>query len=182
MPPSWYVIHSHPNKEDLLWEQIIARGFECFYPRIRVYPTNPRARKIKAYFPGYLFVRADLTATGLSVFQWMPFATGLVNFGGEPSVVADSLVSTIRLRIGEIADAGGELFEGLKSGDTVTIHSGPFAGYEAIFDMRLPGNERVRVLLKMLSERRIPVELNAGQIEKKRKSDPIAPPKKANHG
>jgi transcription antitermination factor NusG len=170
MPLSWYVIHSHPNKEDLLWEQILARGFECFYPRVRVHPTNPRARKIKAYFPGYLFVRTDLLASGISVFQWMPFATGLVSFGGEPSTVPDSMVHSIRQRIGEIADAGGVLFEGLNRGDTVVIHSGPFAGYEAIFDLRLPGTERVRVLLKMLSERRIPMEMDAGQIEKKRLS------------
>jgi transcription antitermination factor NusG len=172
MPLSWYVIHSHPNKEELLWEQIRARGFECFYPRVRVHPVNPRARKIKAYFPGYLFVRADLMTAGVSVFQWMPFATGLVSFGGEPSTVPDSLVSGIRQRIGEIAEAGGELFAGLTSGDAVMIHSGPFAGYEAIFDVRLPGTERVRVLLKMLSERRIPMELDAGLIEKKRITHP----------
>lgn len=163
----WYAIHSHPNKEDLLWEQILNHGFETFYPRIRTHPVNPRSRKIRPYFPGYLFVHADLTATGLSVFQWMPYATGLVSFGGEPSIVPDHLIHGIRQRIGEIADAGGELFDSLKTGDAVLIRSGPFAGYEAIFDLRLPGSERVRVLLKMLSDRKIPLELDAGQIEKK---------------
>lgn len=172
MPNSWYAIHSHPNKEELLWQQILTRGYEAFYPRIRVHPVNPRARKIKAYFPGYLFIRADLTVTGLSVFQWMPFATGLVSFGGEPSMVPDSLIVIIRERIGEIADAGGVLFDGLKPGDPVYIHSGPFAGYEAIFDLRLQGSERVRVLLKMLNERKVPIELEAGQIEKKRTPPP----------
>jgi transcription antitermination factor NusG len=172
MPNFWYAIHSHPNKEELLWQQILTRGFETFYPRIRVHPVNPRARKIKAYFPGYLFIRTDLTATGLSVFQWMPFATGLVSFGGEPSVVPDSLIVTIRDRIGEIAEAGGMLFDGLKPGDPVYIHSGPFAGYEAIFDLRVQGSERVRVLLKMLNERKVAIELDAGQIEKKRNPSP----------
>ena len=172
MSTFWYAIHSHPNKEELLWQQILTRGFESFYPRIRVHPVNPRARKIKAYFPGYLFIRADLTITGLSVFHWMPFATGLVSFGGEPSIVPDSLIVTIRQRIGEIAEAGGVLFDGLKPGDPVYIHSGPFAGYEAIFDLRLQGSERVRVLLKMLSERKVSIELDAGQIEKKRDRPP----------
>lgn len=181
MPFSWYAIHSHPNKEGLLWEQLLARGFESFYPRIRVHPVNPRAKKIKSYFPGYLFVRADLVASGLSVFQWMPYATGLVSFGGEPSVVPDHLISSIRQRIGEIAEAGGELFDHLKPGDTVIIHSGPFAGYEAIFDLRLSGNERVRVLLKMLSERKLPIELDAGQIEKKTSNRPIIFSQKQDH-
>ncbi len=113
MTKSWYALHSHPNKEDLLYEQILTRGYEAFFPRIRVHPVNPRSRKIKAYFPGYLFINVDLTASGLSVFQWMPFSTGVVHFGGEPSEVPEHLINAIRQRIGEIADAGGELFDGL---------------------------------------------------------------------
>jgi transcription antitermination factor NusG len=177
MTISWYAIHSHPNKELLLYEQILTRGFEAFYPRIRVHPVNPRSRKIKAYFPGYMFVHVDLTATGLSVFQWMPFTVGLVQFGGEPSEVPEHLISTIRQRIGEIAEAGGELFDGLKPGDPVVIHSGPFAGYEAIFDLRLSGSDRVRVLLKMLNDRKLPIELDSQQIEKKRLRPPSLPRK-----
>ena len=180
MPLNWYAIHSHPNKEDLLWQQILARGFEAFYPRIRVHPVNPRARKIKAYFPGYLFVRADLELSGLSTFQWMPYATGLVSFGGEPSIVPAQLIAQIRQRIGEIADAGGELFASLKPGDAVYIHAGPFSGYDAIFDTRLPGKERVRVLLRMLNDQKVPMELDAGLIEKKPppKSPPFSQPHK----
>jgi transcriptional antiterminator RfaH len=168
MPQAWYSIHSHPNKEDLLWEQILARGFEAFYPRIRVHPVNPRARKIKPYFPGYLFLRTDLEQAGISVFQWMPYSTGLVTFGGDPAIVPENLIQTIRQRVGEIAEAGGELYDQLKPGDTVLIQAGPFAGYEGIFDLRLPGSERVRVLLKMLSDRALPIELDAGYIQKKR--------------
>jgi hypothetical protein len=42
----------------------------------------------------------------------------------------------------------------------------PFAGYEAIFDMRVSGTERVRVLLKLLSRQEVPLELSAGQIQR----------------
>jgi hypothetical protein len=49
----------------------------------------------------------------------------------------------------------------------VVVQDGPFEGYEAIFDVRLPGSERVRILLKMLSDRHLPIELRAGQIRKK---------------
>jgi transcriptional antiterminator RfaH len=37
-----------------------------------VRPVNPRARKTRPYFPGYLFVQADLAAVGLVEFRWMP--------------------------------------------------------------------------------------------------------------
>ena len=63
--------------------------------------------------------------------------------------------------------AGGELFDGLKSGDEVYIPDGPFAGYEAIFDAHLPGSGRVRVPLKLLQKRQKPVDLPAGKTRRK---------------
>jgi transcription antitermination factor NusG len=162
----WYALHSHPNKEDLLWQQLMAREVEVFYPRIPANPVNPRARKIKPYFPGYLFVNADVEQSGLSFFQWMPYATGLVMFGGEPAVVPEALIYTVRQRVEEITRAGGEVLNEVKPGDRVEIQDGPFAGYNAIFDVRLPGKERVRVLLQMLTRRTVPLELSSGQIKK----------------
>jgi transcriptional antiterminator RfaH len=164
----WYALHSHPNKEELLWQQLMAREVEVFYPRIPANPVNPRARKIKPYFPGYLFISADLEQAGISVFRWMPYATGLVMFGGEPAVVPDALIYTVRQRVDEITRAGGEVLNEVKPGERVVIQDGPFAGYEAIFDVRLPGKERVRVLLQMLTRRSVPLELSAGQIQKKK--------------
>lgn len=170
MPQQWYALRSKPRKEDIVWRQLRGEGLEVFYPRIRVTPVNPRSSKIKPYFPGYMFVYVDLEETGVSRFQWMPHTLGLVSFGGEPSHVPDNLVIELRKRVIEIAEAGGELFDGLKPGDPVRISSGPFQGYEAIFDARLPGSERVRVLLELLtSQRRVPIELPTGSIEKKKK-------------
>lgn len=169
MPPLWYALRSKPRKEDIVWRQLRSDGFDVFYPRIRVNPVNPRSRKIKPYFPGYMFVSIDLEQTGLSRFQWMPHTLGLVSFGGEPAHVPENLIIELRKRVTEIAEAGGELFDGLKPGDTVRISTGPFQGYEAIFDTRLPGSERVRVLLELLTnKRRVPIELSSGSIEKKK--------------
>jgi len=170
MSQYWYALRSKPRKEDILWRQLRSEGFEVFYPRIRVNPVNPRSRKIKPYFPGYMFVSIDLEQIGLSRFQWMPHTLGLVSFGGEPAHVPDNLIIELRKRVTEIAEAGGELFDSLKPGDAVRISAGPFQGYEAIFDTRLLGSERVRVLLELLTnKRRVPIELSSGSIEKKKK-------------
>jgi transcription antitermination factor NusG len=172
MTAYWYVLHSKPQKEKLLAEQLELRKIETFAPRIRVQVVNPRARPVRPYFPGYIFVRADLQEIGLSVLQYVPGAAGLISFGGEPAFVPDGVIHAIRERVEEINSAGGELFDVLKPGETVLVHSGPFAGYEAIFDARLPGKERVRVLLKMLRDRKMPIELPAGYVRPRKNPGP----------
>jgi transcription elongation factor/antiterminator RfaH len=165
----WYALRSKPRKEDFVWHQLLARNIECYYPQLRVNPVNPRAKKLKPYFPGYIFVNVDLEDIGISALRWMPHTLGLVSFGGEPAIVPDNLIYQVRKNVERIKDLGGELFKDLKKGDTVRIHSGPFSGYEAIFDYRLPGKERVRVLLNFLEgPRKVSVELKTSQIRKKK--------------
>lgn len=165
----WYALRSKPRKEEVVWRLVKDQNIEIYYPRMRVQPVNPRARKIVPYFPGYMFVHVDLETTGLSAFQWMPHSIGLVSFGGEPAAVPENLIYAIDQRVGEINAAGGEVFDGLKQGDAVQIEFGPFEGYEAIFDTRVPGSERVRVLLQLLSNKRqVSVELEAAHIRKKK--------------
>jgi transcriptional antiterminator RfaH len=167
MAKHWYALRSKPRKEDTVWEQLNTREIKNYYPRLRVHPVNPRAKKVRPYFPGYLFVRVDLVETGLSLFRWMPHTLGLVTFGGEPAQVPDNLIHAIQKRVEQINQAGGEVLEGLKSGDKIRIEDGPFSGFEAIFDASLPGKERVRVLLTLLGQsRQVPVELDVSQIRK----------------
>lgn len=171
MAVKWYALRSKPRKEDVVWRQLQAKGIENFYPRLRINPVNPRSKKYKPYFPGYLFIHVDLEENGISSFQWIPHTLGLVSFGGEPADVPEHLIHAIARKLKEIADAGGEVFDQLKKGEIVRIHDGPFRGYEAIFDTRIAGSERVRVLLKLLDDQRqVPLELRASQIKKRSKS------------
>ncbi len=164
MAVSWYVIRSKPNKENFLAQQLAASGMQVFYPCIRVKPVNPRARKVQAFFPSYLFVQVDLETVSVSTLQWTPGAVNLVSFDGKPASVPDVLISAIEHQIDQINASQEKFVKELKHGDAVIIHDGPFAGYEAIFDGHLPGRERVRVLLNFLQKRQIPVELGEQQI------------------
>jgi len=166
----WYALRSKPRKEEVAYRQMLIQNIEVYYPRIRVHPVNPRAKKVQPYFPGYLFVHVDIDVLGLSYFQWMPHTLGLVCFGDEAAIVPDHLIAELKKRVKEITEAGGEFFDGLKSGETVYIRQGPFAGYEAIFDTRISGSERVRVLLKLLSDQRqIPMELDVALLARKKR-------------
>jgi len=167
---SWYVIRSKPNKEDFLAGQLTAYGIKVFCPHIRVKTVNPRARKVRPYFPSYLFVLVDLETVSPSTLHWMPGAVNLVSFDGKPASVPDTLISAVERQVEQISTSQENYVKGLKPGDVVVIHEGPFAGYEAIFDGHLSGRERVRVLLNFLQKRQIPIELGEQQIGRANRS------------
>lgn len=162
MTLQWYALRSKTHKEPVLFKQVVSHKIECFYPRVKVNPVNPRAAKTRPYFPNYMFVHVDLDEIGLSAFRWMPFSQGLVSFGGVPASVADSLINALRKR--EISSKGSLRFDALEAGTPVRVVEGLFRGYEGLFDRCLAGEERVRVLLQLLNDRQMPVELRAGQI------------------
>ena len=150
MALAWYVLHSKPNKEEYLYQLLISRQVETFYPTISVTPVNPRSRKIKPYFPGYLFVNLDLEQENqIPLFQWMPGATGLVSFDGRAAEVPGGLISAIKIKVAH--DVSAARFERtFNPGDRIQVESGPFEGYEGIFDEHISANERVRILIELL--------------------------------
>ena len=164
MPAAWYALRTKPHKEQIIWHQIQELGLEAFCPQLRVNPVNPRARKNKPYFPGYVFVNADLATTGLNTFQFMPHTIGLVCFGGEPGIIQDAVVQSLRQHVAELNSSERDLAGQFRQGDRVNIHVGPLEGYQAIFDYRLSGKQRVKVLLELMGERSLPVELSSRDI------------------
>jgi len=166
MSESWYALHVKPHKERSVHEYIESRQIDVFYPRIKVKPVNPRASHERPFFPGYMFVKIDLDEHGANALRWTEGTHGLVQFGGEPATVPENLLSELRQKLERIQSAGGIELEGLKKGDRVKIVGGTLDGYEAIFNIALPGRDRVQVLLAYLSEQPKRLQLEASQIRK----------------
>jgi transcriptional antiterminator RfaH len=165
MSLSWYVLHSKPNKEDFLFSQLVSRNIKAYYPKLHVSPVNPRARKVKPFFPGYLFVHVDLVYTPLSSLAYVPGLNRLVSFDMHPATVPDEVIATIEKNVDRINQAHANCKQGLKPGDPVIILDGPFKGYNAIFDVALPGSDRVRLLIKLLhgQQKRVQVPVSVMQ-------------------
>ncbi|MGQ0605123.1 MAG: transcription termination/antitermination protein NusG [Anaerolineales bacterium] len=159
----WYVMETKPRKETVVWRQLLGHKLEAFYPQLPVGVSRNGGRVFKPYFPRYLFVWADLEQMGLSRFQHIPHARGLVCVGDEPAPVAEPLVRAIQQRVRDVS-AGGAVFGNLRRGDPVCISGGPFDGYEALFDAHLSGGERVRVLLQVLGRPSLAVLMSAAHI------------------
>ncbi len=160
----WYALRTKPHKERAVHELLLAREIEVYFPRLRVTPKNPRAARVRSYFPGYMFVRVDLEEIGLNGLSWLPGVHGLVSFGGVAASVPDALIRALMERLPQEEPAREKRLEGLRKGDRVRITDGPFAGYTAIFDAELAGRDRVQVLLAFLSRQPHKLQLDADAI------------------
>jgi len=168
---NWILLQTKLRKEDFLYYQIRAREIECFYPKIKVIPINPRARKLRPYFPGYLFVNIDPESANAAELRWLPGASGWVYFGEAPASVPDSMIEGIRRHVDALNNGEGvSTVKRMAPGQEVEIMGGPFAGYEAVFDAHLSGVARVRVLLKLLKSQQMPVEMSARLLRIKKQS------------
>lgn len=155
----WYALSVKPHKEQFVNRQLRQRSLETYLPAVGETQTKPRA-----FFPGYLFVRADLEQIGRKTLDWLPGARGVVAFGDDPVEVPTSVIDTLRRRLAHLTDSQARS-AGLQHGDPVRITSGPLTGFEAIFDRSLSAGDRVQVLLALLSRYPHAIQLDATTIE-----------------
>ena len=160
----WYTLHCKPRKEQIVYEQLLTRAIEAFFPCVPSGKDGRRKSKMEAYFPGYIFVHADFEQTGTAAVQWLPGVLNVVTFGGIPADVPDSLIHAIWSKVERIKNTGEDTMELMKPGDMINISDGPFAGHQAIFDSRLSGGERARVLITLLNRQKIQIQLPISQL------------------
>lgn len=168
---AWYTLHAKPHKERQVQAVLSARGMQVYFPTVPV--TARRGRPaVRAFFPRYLFVRADLEQVGLWTLRYAPGASGVVMFGDTPARVTDEVIAALQTRLAGvdasagtrrvIVDARGEI---IAPGDRVAVTVGPLAEFEAVFERRLSAAGRVRILIHWL-QRWTAVEIEASALQK----------------
>ena len=149
---NWYLIHAKTRQEDTAERNLQHLGVETFCPRFKRIKANrckTQAEGKVPLFPGYLFVRVDMSTE----FRKVTYAHGVlrvVKFGSAPAMVAEEIIHSIRAR----EDDGLVVLSPssyLKPGQAVLIDKGPFQGFEAIFEQELNGINRVALLLKTVA-------------------------------
>jgi transcription antitermination factor NusG len=88
----------------------------------------------------------------------------LVKFGNDVAIIEDHCIRAIQQKIESIERKNFRKPPLFIQGDRVSVLSGVFSGYQAIFDCHLPGSERVRLLLQWLKNHYIKVEMPSSQI------------------
>ena len=163
----WHVLHVKPRKERSVCQLLQTKNIEVYYPTLKVKPVNPRARKERPFFPGYMFVYINLEELGTNALRWTEGTHGLVRFGGEPAIVSEEVIHEIQMILTQIRTGDGLNPDALKKGDRVRITGGIFEGYRGIFDTHLPGKDRVQVFLTYLRAQPKRLRISLSDIEKK---------------
>lgn len=171
----WYTVHTKPNREYHVATTLRQRKLQVYLPETEA--TNARTgRKGKPFFPGYLFVKVDFEAVGLSNLRWIPGLHRIVAFDGRPVPVPGEIIDLIRYKLGEVESTGGRPEHAFQPGDAVRIIDGPFRGMLAIFDKPTEPAKRVQVLLRILGASR--VEVDVTDLEKATSDAEVAAPKR----
>jgi transcriptional antiterminator RfaH len=155
----WYLIHCQPRKEfyaAIVLEKRLALG--VFLPEYEIRSRGNR-RQIP-FFPGYIFVQADLQKVPRSQINTSPGVIHLVDFGGDPLPVPACVVEEIAERLKQ---ANTFCQPSLRPGDLVRLkHRGPLQDLEMVFIGPTTPSRRVCVLLNLLGRmKEIHVEIES---------------------
>jgi len=149
-PMNWYCIHTRPQREKQVVEQLSARlGLEVYFPLIRFQKTIRRVRRqvSEPLFPRYLFCRFEI-ASNYRAVRYARDVVNLVSFGDEPAVVAAPLIDD--LKSWASVDSWVTAEPMFSSGECVWIADGPMQGLQAVILEARNDSERVAVLLSIL--------------------------------
>ena len=162
LKPGWYCFKALPKKEHIAARLLAPlEGIEVFCPRLAYFKKTRRGkvRFVECLFPGYLFVRADLSLQYRHI-RSIQGIRDVVAFGERVPVIREEFIGELRARIGEenLKQLPDPVIE---AGQTVTIAEGPFKDLQAIVAGHLDGRQRVALLLEFLGRQMqvsVPVE------------------------
>ncbi len=176
-PGEWYVVHSYAGYENKvktnLETRISSLNMEDYIFQIEV-PTeevpvikNGKRQLVQQKkYPGYIYVRMDLTDQSWSAVRNTPGVTGFVGLTNKPSPLRTEEVLPILAppapREKKVETVRVQEFE---VGESVTVMDGPFATLPATISEINLDAQRLKVLVSIFG-RETPVELQFNQVAK----------------
>lgn len=161
----WYVLWSRSNCEQLVHDQLVAKGFCPFLPKVDMWSRRGGVRRLSQVpmFRSYVFLHHAMDkASYIEVCK----VTGLVRILGERwdrlDVVPDREVEAIRgLALSHLPVLP---YRYLREGQRVRIRRGPLADVEGILVRSKPNKGLLVVSIDML-KRSVAVEVDCTLVE-----------------
>ena len=150
----WYLVYCKARQEDVAARGLEEQGYAVYLPKLRQRRRlrGRLAEVTRALFPRYLFVAPGRPGQSIAPVDSTPGVQKLVRFGALYLPVGEEVVNALKGR--EDLETGCHHLGGpeLRPGARVRIDTGPFAGFEGIFEARA-GQDRVVILLDLLGQR-----------------------------
>jgi transcription elongation factor/antiterminator RfaH len=164
LPRSWFVLHTKSRFENVVYDGLIKKNIEAFLPKMKV-PSKRKDRKLMIHtplFPGYVFVRTDLTAHEHLEIVKTVGAVRLIGTNQGPVPVPDENIASLEIMVqaSQLIKTGNQL----QKGDKVMVIEGPFTGLTGLF-IQYRGKGRVAVNIDALGQFAA-VEVDLDHIEK----------------
>ena len=162
--PRWRVLWTRSNCERIVYDQLLDKGFDLFFPRLAVWRRVAGRREVGRIplFPGYLFLRHAIDkASYLEVRK----TRGLVALLGEAwdrlAEVPDCEIESIRTVLRSDLPVLPHPY--LKEGRRVRVVRGPLAGVEGVL-LRVRPEKGLLVLSVNLLRRSVAVEIDCTAV------------------
>jgi transcription termination/antitermination protein NusG len=156
----WHAIWTQSHAEQLVFDQLAAKGFTPFLPKLEVWSRRGNLRRIRSVpmFPGYLFLQHTIDkASYVEILK----ARGVVRILGDRwdrlAIVPASEIEAIR----RVAGAGpaAQPHPYLREGRRVRILRGPLSGVEGILLTNRPDKGLLVISIDLL-QRSVAVEVD----------------------
>ena len=160
----WHVLWTHSHSEQLVHDQLAAKGFDVFLPKIDTWSRRAGVRRLIRIpmFPSYLFLRHAIDkASYLEVSK----VRGVVNVLGERwdhlAIVPDIEIDAIQ----RVQDSGLAVrpYPYMQLGQRVRISRGPLADVEGVL-VRYKLNKGLFVLAVDLLRGAVAVEVDCTHV------------------
>ena len=160
LAPNWHVLWVRSNCEQLVHDQLAAKGFRLFLPAMNVWSRRGGIRRLgrAPMFPGYVFLHHALDKwSDVEVRKARGVVTILGDGWDRRAIVPPHEVDAIRRLVDSRLPAMPHAF--LKEGQRVRITRGPMADVEGIL-VRVRANKGLLVLSVDLVSGSVAVEID----------------------
>ncbi len=149
---SWYIVFTKPRKEELVSFYLQREKIPVFFPKIK--EKTQRGRRVitvlNPLFPGYLFVRAELTTEIYNKIQWTRGVRRILGDGDGPTPIDNEVIEFLL----EQTSKEGVIrpLVQFKEGDRMRIKYGPFRDLIGIIKDPIPKDGRIKVLMDIIKK------------------------------
>jgi transcription termination/antitermination protein NusG len=160
LTPQWFAIWTHSHSEQLVYDQLVAKGFDAYAPTVQTWSRRGGIRRLipRPLFPSYLFVRRAMDKESyIEILK----ARGVVRVLGERWDRLAPIPDAEMIALQQVMNSDLPVLPHphLQEGQRVRIDAGPLAGVEGIF-LRSRPQRGLLVLSVELLRQSISVEVD----------------------